>query len=666
MDIENHIVKLKKTLNKHNINYYVYDNPTISDGEYDLLLKELELLEKKHPKYLTQDSPTQRVGASPLSTFGSIQHSLPMLSLANAMDENELEDFDKRIKKLLNNVSDVEYVAEPKLDGLAVELVYKDGNFLCGATRGDGNIGENITENLKTIKGIPLSIQGELVPSLLEIRGEVFINKNDFKKLNQNRDNEGLSLFANSRNCAAGSLRQLDSNITATRPLRIFCYAPGLITGINFKTQNEFLEQLPKWGFPVNQLIQRGKGVSFLKKYYKFIESQRESLNYDIDGIVVKVNFYNYQQILGTRSKSPRWAIAGKFKGEQATTIVHDIIISVGRTGALTPVAKLNPVKIGGVIVSNATLHNQDEIDKKDIRIGDTVLIQRAGDVIPEIIKVILDNRNQKTKTFKIPNNCPECNSLAKREQDDATLRCTNYSCIAKIKGSIEHYVSKNCLNIDGLGIKMIDLLLNEKMIKDVGDLYNLNLEALSKLKRLGEKSAHNIIAAINMSKNTTLARFVNGLGIRNVGLNASKLLEKHFNGDLDTLMKSSKDELLKINEIGEIMADSILEYFSNNDNQLLINKCIDGGLLFQKVKKAKHTIITGKTFVFTGALNQINRNDAKKIIESFGAKSSGSVSKNTDYVIAGEGAGSKIERAKKLNILILSELEFQKLIEKL
>jgi len=666
MDIKTHIYKLKEKLNQHNINYYVYDNPVISDSDYDNLIRELEKLEKDNPEFLTDDSPTQRVGGNPLSEFGNIQHSLPMLSLANAMNEKELEEFDNRIKKLLNNVKDIEYVAEPKLDGLAVELVYKDGKLFCGSTRGDGNIGENITKNLKTIKGIPLSIQGKTIPDLLEIRGEVFINKNDFKKLNQNRKNEDLSLFANSRNCAAGSLRQLDSNITATRPLRIFCYAPGLIRGQTFETQKEFLNQLPKWGFPVNQLIQTGKGVSFLKKYYKFIESQREILNYDIDGVVVKVNSYNNQKLLGTRSKSPRWAIAGKFKGEQATTIVNDIFISVGRTGALTPVAKLKPVKIGGVVVSNATLHNQDEIDRKDIRIGDTVLVQRAGDVIPKIVKVILDNRDIAMKAFQIPNHCPECNSPAEREKHDAALKCPNYLCIAKIKGSIEHYVSKNCLNIDGLGLKIIDLLLNEKIIEDVGDLYNLNLEELSKLERLGEKSAQNIIDAINKSKNTTLGRFVNGLGIRNVGLNASKLLEIHFNGSLKNLMKSTKEELVSINEVGDIMADSIVEYFSNNDNQLLIKKCIESGLLFQKVKKAKHTIITDKTFVFTGTLESMNRNDAKKIIESYGAKSSSSISKNTDYVIVGEGAGSKIKKAEKLGVLILNELEFQDLINKL
>ena len=666
MDIKGHILQLKKTLNQHNIDYYVYDNPSISDSEYDLLLNELDSLEKKYPKYLSQDSPTQRVGGKPLSEFGNIQHSFPMLSLANAMDENEINEFGKRIKKFLEINNDIEYIAEPKLDGLAVELVYEKGQFSHGSTRGDGNIGEDITSNLKTIKAIPLSLQGSLIPDLLEVRGEVFIDKNDFMKLNKNRNNEGLQLFSNSRNCAAGSLRQLDPKVTATRPLRIFCYAPGLIEGIKFKSQKEFLDQLPIWGFPVNPLIKKGIGEEFLIEFYKLIESKRQSLSYDIDGVVFKVNSYKFQEILGARSKSPRWAIAGKFKGEQATTTINDIIISVGRTGALTPVAKLNPVKIGGVVVSNATLHNQDEIERKDIRIGDTVLVQRAGDVIPEIIKVILDKRDNNIKQFQIPQNCPVCDSLAIRKKDDATLRCTNYYCMAKIKGSIEHYVSKNCLNIDGLGIKLIELLLTKKIIEDVGDLYNLNLKKISQLEGLGEKSAQNIINAINRSKNTTLARFVNGLGIRNVGLNASKLLEKHFNGNLKSLMETPKDELIKINEIGEIMADSIVEYFTNNNNKLLIEKCISGGLVFKEIKKIKNTLISNKTFVFTGTLNTMSRNDAKKIIESYGAKSSSSVSQNTDYVIAGTGAGIKIKKAKKLHLSILNELEFQQLIKDL
>ncbi len=658
------IQKLREELNKHNINYYVHDNPIISDAEYDRLIKELEFLEKKFPQYDSSVSPTKRVGSTPLKEFGSINHSIPMLSLANAMNDIELNDFNLQIQKFLDIDKPIEYIGEPKLDGLAVELVYEKGEFIRGSTRGDGFTGEDITENLKTIKGIPLKLDIGNAPELLEIRGEVFINHEDFKKLNQQRQDEGLTIFANPRNCAAGSLRQLDSKITALRPLRIFCYAPGEIIGYNFDSQNQFLEYLVECGFPVNSYRKLGYGKDFLLSYFKEIENYRLELPYDIDGVVFKVNSYNLQQRLGERSKSPRWAIAGKFKAQQETTKIINIEISVGRTGALTPVAKLEPINVGGVVVSNATLHNQDEINRKDIRIGDTVLIQRAGDVIPEIVKVISHQKD--SNSYTIPIHCPACNSIASKIDDEAVTRCINNMCNAKIKGQIEHYVSKNCLDIDGLGNKIIDLLLSENIIKDIGDLYHLNLDELSQLERLGEKSAQNIIDAIHKSKNTTLARFIHGLGIRNVGLNASKLLERHFNGDLNKLMQASIEELVSINEVGDIMADSIVQYFSNNDNQLLIKKCIDSGLLFQEVKKSQHTIITDKIFVFTGTLKSMSRNDAKRIVESYGAKSSGAVSKNTDYIVAGKGAGSKIRKGKELQVSILDEKKFQDLIKKL
>ena len=664
MDSKLRIQKLREELNKHNINYYVHDNPIISDAEYDRLIKELEFLEQKFPQYDSSVSPTKRVGSTPLKEFGSINHSIPMLSLANAMNDIELNDFNLQIQKFLDIDKPIEYIGEPKLDGLAVELVYEKGEFIRGSTRGDGFTGEDITENLKTIKGIPLKLDIGNAPELLEIRGEVFINHEDFKKLNQQRQDEGLTIFANPRNCAAGSLRQLDSKITALRPLRIFCYAPGEIIGYNFDSQNQFLEYLIECGFPVNSYRKLGYGKDFLLSYFKEIENYRLDLPYDIDGVVFKVNSYNLQQRLGERSKSPRWAIAGKFKAQQETTKIINIEISVGRTGALTPVAKLDPINVGGVVVSNATLHNQDEINRKDIRIGDTVLIQRAGDVIPEIVKVISHQKD--SNSYTIPIHCPVCNSIASKIDNEAVTRCINNMCNAKIKGQIEHYVSKNCLDIDGLGNKIIDLLLSENIIKDISDLYHINLYELSQLERLGEKSAQNIIDAIHKSKNTTLARFIHGLGIRNVGLNASKLLERHFNGDLNKLMQASIEELVSINEVGDIMADSIVKYFSNNDNQLLIKKCIDSGLLFQEVKKSQHTIITDKIFVFTGMLESMSRNDAKRIVESYGAKSSGAVSKNTDYIVAGKGAGSKIRKGKELQVSILDEKKFQDLIKKL
>ncbi len=661
MNIKDRINNLTTTLNKHNTNYYVYDKPTISDFEYDILLRELEELENQNPQYSSPDSPTKRVGGKPIKEFGTIKHRLPMLSLANAMNESELKDFNKQISKIISD--NIDYVAELKLDGLAVELVYENGKFIYGSTRGDGLIGEDITNNLKTIKGIPLSLIGEKIPKLLEVRGEVFINHNDFKKLNENRKKEGLPIFANPRNCAAGSLRQLDPKITAKRPLRIFCYAPGKIDGMKFNSQIDFLKILPKWGFPVNPYIQLGTGINFIIKYYKSAELLRNKIDYDIDGVVFKVNSYSLQNKIGVRSKSPRWAIAGKFKAEQGITKILDIQISVGRTGALTPVAKLKPVKVGGVIISNATLHNQDEINKKDIRINDYVLIQRAGDVIPEILKVIKDKRYKDSIKFKIPNECPICKTKAIKNNNEAVLRCINENCKAIIKGKIEHYVSKNCLDINGLGTKIIDLLIDNNLLNSIADIYRLEINDLINLERMGQKSAENIINSINKSKKTTLAKFINGLGIRNVGLNASKLLANKFNHDIQKLINSTYEELININEIGEIMANSIIEYFNNSKNIYVINQCLSSNLKFDTFKNNKNTIITNKSFVFTGTLKKYSRLQAIKIIESLGASSSSSINKKTDYLVSGDKSGSKLNKAKSLNIKILNENEFLELI---
>ena len=666
MDDKAHINYLRKTLNKHNINYYVHDNPTISDFEYDSLLKELQLLEDKNPNLITNDSPTQRVGGQPLDTFDTITHRQPMLSLSNAMNEDELVNFNSQLIKLLNSVDDIEYIAEPKLDGLAVELVYEHGQFIYGSTRGDGIVGEDITHNLKTIKGIPLSIDIQPIPELLEIRGEVFINHQDFQDLNKKRLANGENLFANPRNCAAGSLRQLNPQITKSRPLRIFCYAPGEINGITFNSQQEFLTQLPKWGFPVNKHIEIGKGLSFLKNYYLKADALRKQLQYDIDGVVFKVNSYTLQNQLGARSKSPRWAIAGKLKAEQATTKINDIVISVGRTGALTPVAKLDPVEVGGVTISNATLHNQDEINRKDIRIGDTVLIQRAGDVIPEVVKVILEHRASNSKLFLIPDLCPKCNHKVYKNEEDAVIRCMNELCEAKIKGKIQHYVSKSCMDIDGMGPQIIDLLLKNHLIADISSLYSLSKENLSKLDRLGEKSASNLINSINKSKNTNLSNFLHGLGIRNVGQKGAKILEKNFRGDIYSIMNATKEDLVSIHEIGEIMAESLVDYFSNNKNIELINRCLQAGLKFDDITIAKESKISGKTFVFTGNLENLKRNEAIAIIEKYGAKQTSSISKNTDYVVVGEKSGKKFIKARELNLNILNEKDFFLLIDSL
>ena len=663
MNIKNRIERLRILLNEHNIQYYVHDNPTISDGEYDSLLRELEKLENKNPNLISLDSPTQRIGGVPIDSFNSVTHRVPMLSLANAMDEKEIENFNKQISKGLNN-KNVEYIAEPKLDGLAVELVYENGVFQYGSTRGDGLIGEDITHNLKTIKAIPLSIRSDILPKLLEIRGEVFIDHIDFKALNKEQSKENKTIFSNPRNCAAGSLRQLDPNITKSRSLRIFCYAPGEVRGSVFKTQRAFLNQIKEWGFPVNNHIKVGKGLSFLKEYYKSSEKLRENLAYDIDGVVFKVNSYEMQNKLGTRSKSPRWAIAGKLKAQQRTSKILNIEISVGRTGALTPVAKLSPVKIGGVIVSNATLHNQDEIDRKDIRIGDTVLVQRAGDVIPEIVKVIKSKRQVNSFSFNLPSQCPICNEVVIRVKGDAVHRCMNSLCPAKIQGSIQHFVSKNCMNIDGLGEKIIKLLLNKKLISNFSDLYILEKEDIAKLDRMGEKSAANIIDAIESSKQRTLAKFINGLGINHIGQNASKILADYFKNDIYLLIKGTKENFLSIDEIGNIMGESLLLYFSNQKNIDLIQRCIDLGLTFKNINQKINTIISGKKFVFTGSFNAFSRKEAVEIIEKYGAQSSNAISKKTDFVVTGENAGSKLKKAQLFNIEILKESDFINLLD--
>ncbi|MBT3250684.1 MAG: NAD-dependent DNA ligase LigA [Candidatus Marinimicrobia bacterium] len=663
MTINTQIEKLRELINHHNIQYYVHDNPTVSDIEYDNLMRELQDLESKHPELITPESPTQRVGASPLTEFNQITHRIPLLSLANAMNEDEIKRFDSQIKKGLDTDAEIEYIAEPKLDGLAVELVYEKGIFVYGSTRGDGVTGEDITTNLRTIPSIPLRIKdnGD-TPEILEIRGEVFMFHEDFRKLNETRLDQDKSPFANPRNASAGSLRQLNPAITASRPLRIYCYAPGVIDGVDFVSQHQFLTRLPEWGFPVCPLIKTGFGVDFLIRFYQEAESMRRTLPYDIDGAVFKVNNYGQQKTLGTRSRSPRWAIAGKFKAQQVTTIIENIIPSLGRTGAVTPVAKLSPVNVGGVIVSNATLHNQDEIDRKDIRIGDTVLIQRAGDVIPEVVMVIKEKRPAGSHPYVLPDTCPVCGHKVKRPEGEAVARCGNISCPAQIKGRISHFVSKNCMDIDGFGVKLVDQLVDENLINKISDIYDLNQQQLAALDRMGDKSADNIIESIGKSKKTTFARFIHALGIRNVGINAGKILEKAFNSNLAQLQNSSFQSLNAIDEIGDIMAQSILDFFNDDENINTINKCLEAGITFEQKQSFGLNILKSKTFVFTGSLTKFTRNDAKEIVEGLGGKTTGSVSKKTDYLVAGPGAGSKLKKAESLGVTILTEDEFLEL----
>ena len=606
--IQKQINYLRMQLNDHNYRYYVLDDPLISDSEYDQLFRELQKLETNNPNLITEDSPTRRVGAEPLSSFGSWTHRMPMLSLANAMNEDELVAFDTRVKKGLDTEKDLEYMAEPKLDGLAVELVYENGFFVNGSTRGDGITGEDITQNLKTIMAIPLSLRknGGGNPPLLEVRGEVFITKDGFKKLNRNQEKEELSLFANPRNAAAGSLRQLDSKITATRPLSIYCYEAGRIDGISFDTHEDFLSILKKWGFPVNPEIQKVKNAEAMVAFHRNLEAKRDSLPYEIDGTVFKVNAINQRNVLGIRSRSPRWAIAGKFKAQQATTLVQNIIPSVGRTGAVTPVARLEPVNVGGVVVTNATLHNQDEIDRKDVRVGDTVLIQRAGDVIPEVVKVILAKRPSETKTYQLPTACPSCGQEVFRPEGEVVARCQNLSCPAQVKGRIEHFVSKGALDIDGFGEKLVDQLVDKKLILTVDDIFKLNFDDLVNLDRMAEKSALNILTAIQDSKQTTFARFVYALGIRNVGAHLSKILEKAFVGDIEKFMNAAAEELEAIDEVGPIVAETITTFLSNCTNTDVIESCLSLGIRLKKVEEPKSLLLQRKTFVFTGGLNSI------------------------------------------------------------
>jgi len=666
IDIASKVKSLRDKINDHNYRYYVLNDPFISDGEYDQLFRELESLEQKNPELITNDSPTQRVGASALESFGTIQHKIPMLSLDNAMDKTELRAFHERLKKGLSTENNISIIAEPKLDGLGVELVYENGIFVHGSTRGDGITGENITQNLKTIPSIPLSLRTkeQNAIELLEVRGEVFISKSNFKKLNSSRLEEGLDPFANPRNAAAGSLRQLDPKITAQRPLSIFCYEAGSIRGESFQSHENFLTALKAWGFPVNPEIKLVNNIEAMIDYHNELEEKRNTLPYEIDGTVFKVNNNEQRNILGTRSRSPRWAIAGKFKSQQVTTVVVDIIPSVGRTGAITPVAKLEPVNVSGVIVTNATLHNQDEIERKDVRIGDTVLIQRAGDVIPEIIKVIHEKRPTDSTVYSLPEICPACEHEVFKPQGEVVSRCQNVSCSAQVKGRIEHFVSKSALDIDGFGEKLVNQLVDNKMVQTVDEIFKLTFQDLVNLERMAEKSAENILNAIESSKQTSFNRFIYALGIRNVGSHLSKVIEKAFNSNIDDFMNATYDQLEEIDEVGPIVAETIIKFWEDTSNIDLVKSCLSLGVKLDPSNKLKSQKLINKIIVFTGSLTQFSRDEAKAITESHGGRASGSVSSKTDFVIAGGSAGTKLKKANELGIPVLTEEEFLNLIK--
>jgi DNA ligase (NAD+) len=655
---------LREQINHHNHLYYVLDNPEVSDAEYDRLFDQLSALEKRYPELVTPDSPTQRVGASPLEAFKTFRHSLPMLSLNKATTELEFLDFHRRVLELSQVSEDrIRYTVEPKFDGLAVELVYKKGIFSLGSTRGDGVTGEDVTLNLKTIKSIPLRLMGKPNPDLIEVRGEVIMNKEDFARLNRERERIGGALFANPRNAAAGSVRQLDSKITNTRPLNMFAYGTGRVEGKGLTTHWQSLQYLKQLGFKISEYAELCEGVDQVKEYYYRILNLRNDLPYEIDGIVIKVDEFSLQEKLGELSRSPRWAVAWKFPPQQEHTRIRDIIVNVGRTGALTPVALLEPVRVGGVEVSRATLHNDYEIRKKDVKIGDTVVIQRAGDVIPEVVKVVESKRTGEEKPFIMPDTCPVCGSRVERPQGEAIHRCTGIACPAQLKENLAHFASKGAMAIDGLGYKLLDQMVDKHIIQDQADLYFMKKEDLMKMERMGDKLAENLLNAIYKSRNPRLTNLIFALGIRNVGYHLAGVLAKNFKS-IDNLATQSAEELTRIHEIGPIVAESIYNFFHNPKNLIVLEKLERAGVVFPAEKsEVKEAPLTGKTFVLTGGLGSFSRDQARKIIEDMGGRVASSVSKNTDFVIAGKDPGSKYDEAMRLRIEILSEDDFKKMV---
>ena len=667
--IKKRIQDLREKINYHNYLYYILDSPEISDAEYDRLFDELVELEKKYPELITPDSPTQRVGAPPLTEFATVKHTLPMLSLNKVTTEEELSDFHRRVLESSGlPQSKIEYTTESKFDGLAIELVYKDGTLVQGSTRGDGYVGEDVTLNLKTIKAIPLKLFSKKVPvpKLLEVRGEIILTKSEFEKLNKQRAKTGEPLFANPRNAAAGSVRQLDSKITRSRPLTSFIYGIGTVQGKKLSSHFETILFLKELGLKISQDVRLCQNLDEIKDYYQKILARRDKLDYELDGIVIKVNDFELQKKLGELSRSPRWAVAWKFPPQQETTKVKDIVVNVGRTGALTPVAILEPVRVGGVEISRATLHNEDEINKKDVKIGDTVLVQRAGDVIPEVVMVIKNKRIGKEKKFIFPDKCPVCGSKVERPPGEAVHRCTGIACPAQLKERISHFACKGGMDIDGLGYKFVEQMVDLGMVKDPADLYYLTeKDLMDKMERMGPKLALNLIDAIQKSKNPDLSHLIFALGIRNVGEHLANVLAREFKS-IDNLVKQSIEDLTSVFEIGPIVGESIYNFFHDNKNLKVLEKMKKAGVIFPETKvKAETTALTGKTFVLTGTLDSFTRDEAKTIIEEMGGRVSSSVSKRTDYVIMGKEPGSKLTDAQKLGIKTINEAEFKKLIEK-
>lgn len=658
--------QLRQQIGEHNYRYYVLDDPVVPDAEYDRLFRRLHDLEAAHPELQTPDSPTSRVGDAPLSSFTTVAHEIPMLSLSNAMDDDEARNFNKRLCQMLE-VDSIEYNVEPKLDGLAISILYEKGQLIRAATRGDGRTGEDVTQNVRTIGSIPLRLRGNGIPDVLEARGEVFIPKKGFNELNRTQLAQGEKQFANPRNAAAGSLRQLDPRITAARPLDMFFYAIGRLEGVELaESQSDRLAQLREWGLRVCPDIDVVDGVDACIHYKESLGKRRDALPYEIDGVVYKVNSISQQESAGFVSRAPRWAIAHKFPPQEEMTVVRAIEVQVGRTGAITPVARLEPVFVGGVTVTNATLHNHAEIERLDIRAGDSVIVRRAGDVIPEVVSVYKQRRPENTKPYEFPNHCPVCGSDIVYDDGAVIGRCAGgLFCQAQRKESIKHFASRRALDIEGLGNKLVEQLVDAGLIDDVGDIYSLEQSQVSGLDRMAEKSAGNLIEAIAGSRETSLPRFLYGLGIPQVGESTAAALAQYF-GTLQAVESASLEELQSVEDIGPIVADNIYTFFRQDHNREIIDKLIKAGLRWPEIEAKRDDLpLEGKVFVLTGSLSDMSRNDAKVALQALGAKVTGSVSKKTDYVVAGENPGSKADKAEQLGITILDEEKFQVLLKK-
>ena len=647
--------ELRRQLNEYSYRYHVLDDPIVPDAEYDRLFHELVELEHEHPELVTRDSPTQRVGEQPLSEFPEVTHEIPMLSLDNAFNNEDLEAFDKRVRDRLE-LAEVHYTAEVKLDGLAISLLYRDGKLVRAATRGDGTTGEDVTSNIRTINSIPLALRTTGFPATLEVRGEVFMSKTGFEELNNRQRAQEEKIFANPRNAAAGSLRQLDPRITAARPLQFFAHGIGIVDAGEIPPSHfEILQSLKLWGLPVSAETERVAGIEKCIGFYGKIAEIRSQLPYEIDGIVFKVDDLEHQAELGFVSRAPRWAIACKFPPEEAVTEVLDIEVQVGRTGALTPVARLEPVRVGGVEVKNATLHNADEVQRKDVRIGDTVIIRRAGDVIPEVVRVIPEKRLEASLPFTMPGHCPVCGSPAERVEGEAVIRCTGgLYCREQTIQSIIHFASRTALDIAGLGDKLVEQLFNEGLIRNISDLYHLEHEKVAALERMGDKSAKNLLQAIETSKNTRFDKFLYALGIREVGETTALNLATHF--QLEEIKEATQEDLCQVRDIGPVVAENTVRFFGDERNVSIVDKVISAGVGWDSMQTGSTAELQGKTFVITGTLTSMSRNEAKARLISRGAKVSGSVSARTDYLVAGENPGSKHDKARSLDVEILDE----------